>query len=85
MEGNNIQKREELLEACHDLRLPVAGNENLETLEVYIQAAYDDFEDKGNHKDHQTNSVIEEEFDYGSIGDKSWRLKYFINKILFFL
>lgn len=85
MEGNNIQKREELLEACHDLRLPVAGNENLETLEVYIQAAYDDFEDKGNSKDHQTNLVIEEEFDYGSIGDKSWRLKYFINKILFFL
>ena len=85
MEGNQIQKREDLLEACHDLRLPVAGNENLETLELYIQAAYDDFENKGNYEDHQKNSACEEEFDYGSIGDKSWRLKYFLNKILFFL
>ena len=85
MEGNKIQQREELLEACHDLRLPVAGNENLKTLELYIQAAYDDFEDKGKYEDHQTNLVNEEEFDYGSIGDKSWRLKYLINKILFFL
>jgi len=85
MEGNKIQQREELLEACHDLRLPIAGNENLETLEVYIQAAYDDFEDKGVYEDYKTDLAVEEEFDYGVIGDKSWRLKYFINKILFFL
>jgi hypothetical protein len=85
MEGNAIYKREELLEACQDLRLPVAGNENLETLELYIQAAYDDFQKKDNFADRQMNPIKEEEFDYGSIGDKSWRLKYFINKILFFL
>ncbi len=85
MEGNAIYKREELLEACHDLRLPVAGNENLETLELFIQAAYDDFEKKDNIEDHQMVFSNEEEFDYGSIGDKSWRLKYFLNKILFFL
>ena len=85
MEGNKIQQREELLEACHDLRLPVAGNENLETLELYIQAAYDDFKDKSVYEDRQTDYDVEEEFDYGSIGDKSWRLKYFLNKILFFL
>ncbi|MFZ0453342.1 MAG: hypothetical protein WCE54_01945 [Ignavibacteriaceae bacterium] len=85
MEGNKIQQREELLEACHDLRLPVAGNENLKTLELYIQAAYDDFEVKDNYENHQTNLASEEEFDYGSIGDKSWRLKYLLNKILFFL
>lgn len=85
MEGNQIQKREDLLEACHDLRLPVAGNENLKTLELYIQAAYDDFENKENYEVHQENSTFEEEFDYGSIGDKRWRLKYFVNKILFFL
>ncbi|MEJ2616073.1 MAG: hypothetical protein P8Z35_14030 [Ignavibacteriaceae bacterium] len=85
MEGTKIQQREELLEACHDLRLPVAGNENLETLELYIQAAYDDFEDKAVYEDHQIDLAAEEDFDYGSIGDKSWRLKYFLNKILFFL
>ena len=84
MKGNAIYKREELLEACHDLRLPVAGNEKLETLELFIQAAYDDFEKKDNFEDHHMNSK-EDEFDYGSIGDKSWRLKYFLNKILFFL
>ena len=85
MEGNIMQKREDLLEACHDLRLPVAGNENIETLELYIQAAYDDFENKDNCEDYQMNSTSKEDFDYGSIGDKSWRLKYFLNKILFFL
>ncbi len=85
MEGNKIKKREELLEACHDLRLPVAGNENIETLELYIQAAYDDFNHKGNYDDFQMDLAIEEEFDYGNIGDKSWRIKYFLNKILFFL
>ena len=85
MEGNKIQKREELLEACHDLRLPVAGNENLETLEVYIQAAYDDFENNCKYETYYMDSTAEEELNYGSIGDKSWRLKYFINKILFFL
>lgn len=88
MEGKKIQKREELLEACHDLRLPVAGNENLETLELYIQAAYDDFENIDNSSSDSLDSqecTIDEEIDYGSIGDKSWRLKYLINKILFFL
>ncbi len=88
MEGNKINKKEELLEACHDLRLPVAGNESLKTLELYIQAAYDDFQVKGDSHsgsiDSQENS-IEEEINYGSIGDKSWRFKYILNKILFFL
>lgn len=88
MEGNKIQKREELLEACHDLRLPVAGNENVDTLELYIQAAYDDFENDDSYSsdsfDSQENSS-DEEIDYGTIGDKSWRLKYLINKILFFI
>ncbi len=85
MEGNELYKREELLEACHDLRLPVAGNESAKTLELFIQAAYDDFDNKNNSEDHQLNSTNEEEIDYGSIGDKSWRIKYLLNKILFFL
>ena len=88
MEGHKIQKREELLEACQDLRLPVAGNENVDTLELYIQAAYDDFETDNNYSfdsfDSQENS-IDDEIDYGKIGDKSWRFKYLINKILFFI
>ena len=81
MEGNKIYKREELLEACQDLRLPVAGNESVKTLELYIQAAYDDFDYKNSYEVHQENSNDEEEIDYGSIGDKSWRIKYLINKI----
>jgi hypothetical protein len=89
MEGNTIQKRDELLEACHDLRLPVAGNENVKTLELYIQAAYDDFESNeissSPHSSDLNECITEEEIDYGSIGDKSWRFKYLINKILFFL
>lgn len=89
MEGNEITKREELLEACHDLRFPVADNESVETLELYIKAAYDDFESKNDsskYSDKQKISQLdEEEIDYGRIGDKGWRIKYFINKILFFL
>jgi hypothetical protein len=85
MEGCELNKREELLEACHDLRLPVVGNESVKTLEFFIQAAYDDFDIKNNSEDHHLNSINEEEMDYGSIGDKSWRVKYFLNKILFFL
>jgi hypothetical protein len=77
-----------LLEACQDLRLPVAGNENVDTLELYIQAAYDDFETDNSYSfdsfDSQENS-IDDEIDYGKIGDKSWRFKYLINKILFFI
>jgi hypothetical protein len=90
MEGNRNNDRDELLEACHDLRLPVAGNERVETLELYIQAAYDDFEEKSNsmhfHEELQSDSQVRDtEIDYGSIGDKSWRIKYLLNKILFFL
>jgi len=89
MEPNGYDKREELLEACKDLRLPVAGNENIETLRLYIQAAYDDFENKANTiqpgENRQNSEAAEEEIDYGCIGDKSWRIKYILNKIFFFL
>jgi hypothetical protein len=88
MEGNKLEKREELLEACDDLRLPVAGNESLETLELYIQAAYDDFEVRSSTFSDSLDTPklsIEDEVDYGTIGDKSWRFKYLLNKILFFL
>jgi hypothetical protein len=88
MEGNTLYKREELLEACHDLRLPVAGNESVKTLEFYIQAAYDDFDTHSNQfpETYEGNyDIKEEEIDLGRIGDKSWRIKYILNKILFFL
>ncbi len=90
MEENKINNRDELLEACNDLRLPITGNERVETLELYIQAAYDDFAEKRNsvnsHEKLQKDSQIEDsDIDYGSIGDKSWRIKYLLNKILFFL
>ena len=89
MEGNTTLKREELLEACQDLRLPVAGNEKVETLELYIQTAYDEFEKNSNLSSDTSIDLnyksTDEGIDYGSIGDKSWRFKYLINKILFFL
>ena len=90
MEENKFNNRDELLEACNDLRLPISGNERVETLELYIQAAYDDFAEKSEpknfHKNLQNYSQIEDtDIDYGSIGDKSWRIKYLLNKILFFL
>jgi hypothetical protein len=85
-----VLTKEKLLEACRDLRLPVTGNESLKTLELYIQTAYDEFE---NHESNSYSTTLpcenqklnEGEIDYGSIGDKSWRIRYIINKILFFL
>jgi hypothetical protein len=91
MINDPIEKKEKLLEACRDLRLPVTGNESIKTLELYIQTSYDEFESQGTNSCKTTlslaNTKLNEEDieDYGSIGDKSWRLRYFINKILFFL
>lgn len=88
MKEDKLNKREGLLETCYDLRLPVSGNEDLETLELYILATYDDLKDKNN----SNKSTLQKEppakikdIDYGTIGDKSWRVRYFLNKILFFL
>ncbi len=88
MEADRLNKREELVETCYDLRLPVSGNEDLETLEFYILAAYDDLNDKNtsNKSTSQEEPQAEiQDIDYGTIGDKSWRVKYYLNKILFFL
>ena len=41
-----IKSREELVEECLDMGIPVIGNEDRETLEMFLGSADDDYEDE---------------------------------------
>lgn len=40
-------RREQLIEQCIKIGMPVAGDENEETLEMYLDVADDDFDESG--------------------------------------
>ncbi len=89
MNADILIKKEELIEECNDLRLPVSGNEDLKVLEFYVLAGHDEIteENSFNSSPSSYEEPLDEvnKIDYGTIGDKSWRIKYFLNKILFFI
>ena len=41
-----IKSREELVEECLDMGIPVIGNEDRETLEMFLGSADDDYDDE---------------------------------------
>lgn len=75
------QKRQELLQACEDLRLPVSSGDSIETLELYVKAAYDEFE---NEKKSNINSEDIYEDDINVFIGHS-KFKSFLGKIIPFL
>lgn len=75
------QKRQELLQTCHDLRLPVSTGDSIETLELYVKAAYDEFENE-KKSDDNSEDIYEDEINI-FIGRS--KFKSFLGKIIPFL
>ena len=73
-----IKSREELVEECLDMGIPVIGNEDRETLEMFLGSADDDYEDEEDDLDgddgfeegpSDDDEIFDEDFDFDEDDD----------------
>lgn len=63
-EQNGIESREELINKCYDMEIPITGNEDSQTLELYLSSASDeDFDDEFEDDDFEDEEEFEDDFE----------------------
>lgn len=73
-EKEGIKTREDLIEECLEIGIPVTGHEDQETLEMFLGSAdeYDDFDDEEDFDDEFEDSELDEPVDDKEILDEEF-------------